>query len=410
MRDRISELRSLLSGLSDEQRAEADERLEGSLERASTVLEHIEGLLDAADPEFVTQGALDQLLNPLDRAIEALTGLEADPGNIVVFDGAVEDALSTTQPLAAVVRLPTKISEAARKNFGAELRGKAKELSAEADAIKKRLEALSAEQQRLAQAGTEANEQRRAELQSEFDRIQGAINTEQGRLDQLVPQFEQQFSQAQDTRNEEWQSLRQDLEQRVNDARDQLQQRAQETADSIQTQAEEVLTEVRGKRDEVVKLYGIIGDTGTAGAFAKEADNQKEDADFWRWVAIGGGILTIGLALAAVVFAAKDPHGSLTSHLAALLVAAAAGGLTAYAARQSGHHRDREDESRRLELELTAFGPFMHDIAEPDKAREAYAERLFKGAERTPTGEPTIGKDQVTLIQTLVESILKLRG
>lgn len=409
-RERISRIRSLLSGLTEEQREQADERLDGALGRAPSALDFVEGLLEAADPELVTQGALDQLLNPLDRAIAALDALEADPESITAFDGAIEDTLSAAQPLAVVVRLPKKISETARKAFGAELKEKAKELSDEADAIQTRLEELSAEQQRLSQEANEANEQRRSELQAEFDRIQGAINTEQGRLDQLVPQFEQQFAGAQQTRDEEWASLRQDLEQRVNDARDQLQQRAQETGDALKTQAEEVLSEVREKRDEVVKLYGIIGDTGTAGAFAKEADNQKESADFWRWMAMVGGLITIALAAGAVAFATLSDKASTVAHLASLAVAAGAGGLTAYAARQSGHHRDREDESRRLELELTAFGPFMHDLAEPDKAREAYAERLFKGAERTPTGDTTISKDQVTLLQTLVESIIKLRG
>lgn len=100
---------------------------------------------------------------------------------------------------------------------------------------------------------------------------------------------------------------------------------------------------------------------------------------------------------------------SLGSHLASLVVAGAAGGLTAYAARQSGHHRDREDESRRVELELTAFGPFTSELGDPDKARAAYAERLFKGADRAPNGAPSISRDQVTLLQTLIETILKTR-
>lgn len=410
VRERASRLRSLVDDLPAEQREQADERLELSLDRALTVLDHIEGLLDAVDPQLVTQGALDHMVAPLDRAADAIGTLAADPESVVAFDGAIEDALSAAQPVAAVLRLPSKIGEAARKSFGAELRGKAKDVGDQLEALRTRLDALADEQRRLAQEGQQANDERRAELQAEFDRIQGAINTEQQRLDQLVPTFEQQFSQAQDARADEWSSLRKEFEESSNAAKEQLKQAAQETADSLTSQADEVLNEVRGKRDEVVKLYGIIGDTGTAGAFANEADNQKRDADFWRWAAIIGGVLTTLVAAGVVLLAAYSEQGSTASHLAGLAVAAATGGITAYAARQSGHHRDREDESRRLELELTAFGPFTNDLTNPDEARAAYAERLFKGAERTPSGEPTIGKDQVTLIQTLVESILKLRG
>lgn len=85
-------------------------------------------------------------------------------------------------------------------------------------------------------------------------------------------------------------------------------------------------------------------------------------------------------------------------------------GLTAYAARQSGHHRDREDETRRVQLELTAFGPFTNDLENPDEARSAYAKRLFKGAERQSNADGVLGKDQVSLLQTIIESLIKVRS
>lgn len=400
---------------------QAEERLEGSIDRGNAVLNHIEALLEAVDPRLVTGQALNPMVEPLGTASEALAGLEEDIERVATFDGALENALAGSHQLAALVAVPSDLEESITKNFGTALRGKAKDLSKEAEAIGERLEALASEQTRLEQESKEAAEQRRLELQGEIDRITEAIKTEQSRLDQLVPQFEQQFGSAQETRVEDWQTLRKSLEEKVAEAQTQLQDRANTTASSLEEeasataqwlkeQADEVLVEVREKRDEVVKLYGLIGDTGTAGAFAKEADHQREQANRWRVIAVLSAIATIVLALGAVIFSAIDAGGNVASHLASLVVAAAAGGLTAYAAKQSGHHRDREDESRRIELELTAFGPFTKDLSDPSAARADYAVRLFKGAEREDGGEPKIGKDQVSLLQTIVETLVKTRG
>ena len=63
-----------------------------------------------------------------------------------------------------------------------------------------------------------------------------------------------------------------------------------------------------------------------------------------------------------------------------------------------------------MQLELTAFGPFINDLQNPGEARTEYAKRLFKGAERQSNGGAAISKDQVTLLQRLVESLIKVRS
>ncbi len=323
VRERFARLRELLDQLLDEQREQADERLEGALARAPLVLNHLDGLIEVADPRLVPAHALGQMEDPLNRAIESLETLAADPAQIENFDGAIEDLLASSQLLTSSVRIPEEISDPAVESFGAAMRAKAQDLKTEVDAINTRLEEVSAEQRRLEEEGKEAIGQRRSDLQGEFDRIAEAVKAEQGRLDQLVPQFEERFKDAQGTWDEEWKGLKNSLEENVSAAQQQLEGQASETASSLSTQAEEVLAEVRGKRDEVVDLYRVIGDTGSAGAFAEEADEQKKAADRWRWVAIGGAALTIALAIAAVVFSALDDEGSVTSHLASLVVAAA---------------------------------------------------------------------------------------
>jgi flagellar basal body-associated protein FliL len=228
-------------------------------------------------------------------------------------------------------------------------------------------------------------------------------------LDQLVPTFEGQFAEAQGARDAQWQSKQAELQASMDQATAGLTSQAQQTEQGLKDAAAEVLAEVRSRRDEVEKLYRVIADTGTAGGFAKEANEQRKVADLWRLIALGLGILTIALAVGAVLFSAYTDKATNTSHIIVVLVAAAAGGLTGYAAKQSGHHRDREDEAKRLELELTAFGPFTDALADPDVARAAYAERLFRGGDGGRREDAAITKDQVSLFQSIVEMLISSR-
>lgn len=408
--ERLAAVRGKTAQLSDDSIDAAEERVEDVISRIPAALDYVTGLVEAADPQLLPPSALDDLVPPLDRMISALEALEADPDQAAALDGATDDLLHATVRTSAATQFPAEIGADARDAFGAALREKAEALSQEITGIEGRISDLNAEQDRIAGELNEAHGNRRSELQGEFDRIQEAVNNEKSRLDQLVPQFEKQFGDAQQGRVDEWTNLRSDLEQGIAEVRGKLEEKAGETEAGLVEKAGEKLVEINVIRDEVEKLYRVISDTGTAGAFADEAKAQKDVANIWRRAAIGCGLMTILLAAGAVVFAALSDDGSAVAHLASLAVAAAAGGLTAYAAKQSGHHRDREEESKRLELELTAFGPFVADMADPAKAREEFAGRLFKGAERMRTDDTAIGKDQVSLLQTIVEQLLKLRN
>src|SRR5205085_3759531 len=61
-----------------------------------------------------------------------------------------------------------------------------------------------------------------------------------------------------------------------------------------------------------------------------------------------------------------ESNQSLTSKLAVSVIL---GGLSAYLARQSGRHRRREEHARSLQLELTAFSPFIEPLS-PEQQEE----------------------------------------
>jgi hypothetical protein len=194
----------------------------------------------------------------------------------------------------------------------------------------------------------------------------------------MVPAFEEQFAKAQTNRADAWDQLRGTLETGMTKTREdmtaelhatteQLTADASATRDEISEKADELIKEVTARRDEVERLYRVIADTGTAGAFAEDAKTQQGIADTWRRYTVRCGVATALLAVGSVIFTALTHHTTDVAHAGSLLVAIVVGGLTAYCARQSGHHRDRELESKRLEMELTSIGPFTDALTDRDR-------------------------------------------
>jgi hypothetical protein len=88
-------------------------------------------------------------------------------------------------------------------------------------------------------------------------------------------------------------------------------------------------------------------------------------ADWLRLFTILLGLGAVGLAVWAALRHGDTSQAVATKLAVALLLAGVAG----YTARQSGRHRNREEHARALQLELTAFSPFIEPL-EPEQREE----------------------------------------
>jgi hypothetical protein len=120
------------------------------------------------------------------------------------------------------------------------------------------------------------------------------------------------------------------------------------------------------------------------------------------------------VALIAVVYAVTiEVNTSLI--VAKLALAVVFGGLAGYAAKQSTGHRDREVRTRRLELELTSFGPFtegLKDAPMEQDVRVKLIDRIFVGdpgpGSDSADGVPALTSGQITLVGQLFDQVKKL--
>jgi hypothetical protein len=158
-------------------------------------------------------------------------------------------------------------------------------------------------------------------------------------------------------------------------------------AASAHEEVEERVAEIRRMEKESSELVGAIGVAGTAERYSEEVTEQAKVANWWRWATIALGLAAVVIGLYAVV------TGDQTNQdlAAKLVVSIILGGLAAYAARQSARHRRREEQARRLQLELTAFGPFIEPLQpeQREEERVVMARKTFgKAWEGAPEEEP----------------------
>jgi hypothetical protein len=140
----------------------------------------------------------------------------------------------------------------------------------------------------------------------------------------------------------------------------------------LQTAKQEVderVTEIRRMETESAQLVGAIGLAGTAERYGEEVDEQKRVADGWRYATIVLALLAVG----GVIFAAVESNPAAETFAGKLSLSLIFGGIATYAARQSAYHRHREQRARDLQLELTAFSPFI----EPLNADQQEEERVI---------------------------------
>lgn len=206
------------------------------------------------------------------------------------------------------------------------------------------------------------------------------------------------------------------FEQTQRDRATQADARLAELETRLQERAEQVVESLESSQQRAANLVDLVATSSTAGAFSKEAGQQKLEADKWRENAIKLGLCAGGVALIAVIYAvAIEVNTSII--VAKLALAVVFAGLAGYAARQSADHRDREVRARRLELELTSFGPFtegLNDETKEQDARVKLIDRVFVGDPSpgsgldSANGTPTLTSAQVTLVGQLFDQARQL--
>jgi hypothetical protein len=298
---------------------------------------------------------------------EVLTRISNNPGDIPANAVGEGDRI-----LDALSRLPVargREAEQAAKDSAATFQRSAQQRLA---ALRNQIGAARAELRKI----EEAIQSGKDELASTIDERRTEIAT---KVESLQAEFAEklaEFGAQLEAERTGFSELRTSQTQTFESSQSEQSASTRETLEKFEVQAEEILNQAKKDVDERVAeiqrmetessaLVGAIGLAGTAERYGEEVAEQKRVADMWR----RGTVALALLAVIGVIVAVTEKHPVAETFAGKLVLSLILGGIATYAARQSGYHRRREHHARDLQLELTAFSPFIEPLA-PEQQEE----------------------------------------
>lgn len=381
-------LRSLLESVAQIQELSAD--AVEPIERLRQILDLAISRLRLTDPILISVSTLDSLNSHFQQEINEVTAFQGNRnvGHLNNANNQADGALVHTASLLVASSLPDleivqKTVSTLRESFGQH----AKRLETDREAQVAKLSEFNA---RILEATTE-------------------INNQKGRLDTAINQFQQQFSQSEDTRRTEFSTaekqraseaaqaeekrrtqfttLISDTSITLNSSREAHENEWSERKESLGRETKQLVQHIDDQKNIAEKLVGIITETGWVGGYQRVANEERKAARLWRQIA---SLSMVGLIIFAGYAFLPTLQGEFNwgSFAGRVFVTLTFGVLAAYAAREAEQHRRVERRNRRVELELASIGPFLMSLP-PDnqnEVRRLLAEKFFGQNDIIPVG------------------------
>jgi len=245
--------------------------------------------------------------------------------------------------------------------------------------------------------------------EKEIDRLFKLVEEKETQIQNLNSQFETEFKNIKSSSIQEFDSDRKKFRAEIDKEKDAFQDEMNELIESKDTDTTKIVENLSMKLDEASKIVNVIGNIGVTGNYQIIANEHKQSADFWRWVAIG--FMTVfSLILVWTIYDLSEDMFDWTKSLIRLIGAAALSYPATYAARESSRHRKLETFNRKAELELASINPFIETLEDNKKQtiKEKLVEKYFGNSNSSESSDPN--KEELSLngFEKLIKSIMPL--
>ena len=358
-----------------------------AVKRLSAVVRNVIGRLTIADQNLVAAQTLNELEYRSDNFLAQVSHLASysvdDAPNVDDVMAWADELLVGASALPSLpIRTTPEVIQRVSDQFESEMRSKNASLEERFEATRARASTLlkSVEQQ----------ERRQKELAAQFEEMANTKTDEvQSSLNGLLENAHNKTD---------------DLLRRTGEATERLERGASENQANFmhaQQQREDIfrITEKQredefranynSKDSEIDNLLHRAKEMLEDVAAAKTAEHYQElrvqqnaAADRWRWIGVAALIVWLGLSIWVFVYSTllTDEVDLASFAFRATLVLPILV-LATYALRQSGHHRQREEDLSRVRNELMLLWPFINRL--PDSDRELILREItplyFKG-------------------------------
>jgi hypothetical protein len=237
-------------------------------------------------------------------------------------------------------------------------------------------------------------------LQSKLQELTAEVTAQKQRADNVIAQMQQQFSTAQEARQSEATTLetkRSNEFEAAEEARADESEQAQVVREksfseflvASETQhaalreelfnnGKSLINALETQKAHAEKVVGIISTEAVAHGYGKTANEERDAAKMWRWIAVGALVCWI---IAGVFFFALtyDKELSLSALARQFLISTPFVLLAGFAALQVSKHQRAERINRQQELEIAAIDPYLatFDDETRNEVKRTLAEKLF---------------------------------
>jgi hypothetical protein len=323
------------------------------VKRLEIILAYVALVIEGTDVELISDAAINELGAPL--------------ASILANPAAVPASASAwgSQLLDAAARLPASRDREPEERLRAvvaavekDARDRVKGLTEQFNDVQAAIEAVRTDLDTRKQEVTTETGALATSFQQRLDELEATAASFRESIDQIGSQQTQAFTEAQTKRESDFQERLEGSEKRL-----------EEFLETSKSTLDTNVSEIQRMAEETGQLAGAIALGATAERYGEERDEQKGIADRLRLASMVMALLAVVLAFLVTL----QSHPDNATFAGKLSVSLLIGAIATYLAKQSGRHRRREEKARTLQLELTAFSPFI----EPLPADKQIDERIL---------------------------------
>ena len=329
-----------------------------SHDRLVRVLDYVASVLDAADPLLVPTSALDAMNKSIVAATNEVNKYVADKnvGHLNAANGQLDSTLNQTVYLH-VIQTPEDV-ELARESIATFRRSSSQYLRHLEDDFKANSAAVEA-------------------LSAKATEIKADVDSQKGRVDAAITGFQQQFSAAQETRNQKFAEAEAERVTAATAEVSSQQEKFDALSNSLKGDVNELLggfkedmkaqiEAITAHKDKAAELVRVISMTGMAGGYQNVADSARKRVVLFQWLAGLSMAALIGVAVWVLVDTLRVGF-QWESLGGRAFVLVTVGIFAAWAGKQAEKYDETERRNRIFELELASLDPYLKDLPNDDR-------------------------------------------
>ncbi|MGX1983624.1 hypothetical protein EDD69_11359 [Thermolongibacillus altinsuensis] len=355
-----------------------DEYAIQALNRTRAVLSHLKVRINSIDPLLLRKALQDQINTELNNINNQLIGFETtfkNHNNLNNLNQRLDNILAYTSQIVNLINEDSieTIRETVtsfRKSVGQQksfLERQQEEFLEKSSSIYNQIEDFK---QKIEDYESRLNSELQ-KIQDKYNEFhQNFITSQESRSQQfleLKEEFIEEFRELTETLNKETQEIISSFKEEFDSAKEELLSTQESFFEETKQKLADYDSMLESHKKSVEELVGIISTSSISGHFKEVADYKRKLANRWQIGTILSFLLTIGFGF--YTFIIEKDSIDWPGLVARIVVTAALGSLTAYAAKQAAYNEAEERKNRKMEVELKTLNPYLASFSPEDQIK-----------------------------------------